>query len=305
MSESKKNILKTKFTPLVSVIIVTYNSEKFLDKCIKNLLNDLNKNFIEVIIVDNFSENQGYIDDKKLIKGISVYKLNSNMGFSYANNFGYKKISKFSKYVLFLNPDAFVTKNLLKNLYSFMQKKDNEKIAACSPCLVSYSIDRDMPLATIDSTGISKSWYGKFFDKNQGKKFPFTENWSVNKKNLICGAFMFCRKSSLDENLRNSKVWDEKFFMYKEDIDLSLHLKKNGMDLAILNNYFAYHCRGWNKKRFDVSSFSIKNSLYGDWLILSKNYYPIYNQIVHFFYLSIKSIFIYFEMLFKVKANKN
>ena len=93
MSESKKNILETKFRPLVSVIIVTYNSEKFLDKCIKNLLNDLNKNFIEVIIVDNFSENQGYIYDKKLIKGISVYKLNSNMGFSYANNFGYKKIS--------------------------------------------------------------------------------------------------------------------------------------------------------------------------------------------------------------------
>jgi GT2 family glycosyltransferase len=305
MLESKKNILRDKFRPLASVIIVTYNSEPFLDKCITSLSNDLNDNFVEVIIVDNCSENQGYINNKKLIKGISVYKLNSNMGFSYANNFGYQKISEFSKYVLFLNPDAFVNENLLNNLYSFMEKKDNEKIAICSPLLLSYSINKDKQLETIDSAGISKSWYGKFFDKNQGEKFLYNENQSINKKNLICGAFMFCRKSSLEKNLRNSKVWDEKFFMYKEDIDLSLHLKSNGMDLAILNNYFAYHCRGWIKKRFDVSSFSIKHSLYGDWLILSKNYYPIYNQILHFLYLCIKSIFIYFELLFKAKVIKN
>ena len=48
---------------------------------------------------------------------------------------------------------------------------------------------------------------------------------------------MFCRQKSLKETLRNGKVWDERFFLWKDDIDLSLYLMEKGWNLKVLSNF--------------------------------------------------------------------
>jgi GT2 family glycosyltransferase len=64
---------------------------------------------------------------------------------------------------------------------------------------------------------------------------------------------MFCRLEALRETeLAPSTVMDPKFFMYKEDIDLSLRLRKQGWKLLFSPQLKAYHCRGWKKERSQV-----------------------------------------------------
>ena len=110
---------------------------------------------------------------------------------------------------------------------------------------------------------------------------------------------MFCRQKSLKETLRNGKVWDERFFMWKDDIDLSLYLMEKGWNLKVLSNFYAYHCRGWNKKRLDMSSSGIKLSMKGDWVIHLKKFYQTHNQLVHFIYLIFKSFIVFTEITFR------
>jgi GT2 family glycosyltransferase len=61
---------------------------------------------------------------------------------------------------------------------------------------------------------------------------------------------MVCRKEPLDELGNN--VFDEDFFLYKEDIELSLRLRKNGWKLLFDPQLHAFHCRGWNAERKTV-----------------------------------------------------
>lgn len=64
---------------------------------------------------------------------------------------------------------------------------------------------------------------------------------------------MLCRKKALDEVLlQGGAIFDPSFYMYKEDIDLSLRLRRKGWSLMYVPSLVAYHCRGWKKERKDV-----------------------------------------------------
>jgi GT2 family glycosyltransferase len=65
----------------------------------------------------------------------------------------------------------------------------------------------------------------------------------------LCGALMFCRRSALEEvALRGAEVFDETFFMYKEDIDLSLRLRRKGWTMGFCGHLHCYHGRGWTSR---------------------------------------------------------
>ncbi|HDZ1465529.1 TPA: glycosyltransferase family 2 protein, partial [Klebsiella pneumoniae] len=80
----------------------------------------------------------------------------------------------------------------------------------------------------------------------------------------ICGAFMLCRVSALMQ-LKDSSGnigFEESFFMYKEDIELSLRIKRK-WQILMFHDLFAYHCRGWGGER--------KKNPYWSRLISAKN----------------------------------
>jgi GT2 family glycosyltransferase len=69
----------------------------------------------------------------------------------------------------------------------------------------------------------------------------------------ICGAVFFTRKCALEEvMIKGNEVFDSSFYMYKEDIDLSLRLKKKGWGLYFVPDLVCYHCRGWSRDRKDM-----------------------------------------------------
>ena len=101
--------------PLVTIVIVTWNSKNYLPRCLHALSAQTNKNF-EILIIDNGSTDQEYLDvegeypELRLI----IKKINENLGFAVANNIGAHLAC--GKYLALLNTDAFPEPDWLEQL---------------------------------------------------------------------------------------------------------------------------------------------------------------------------------------------
>lgn len=123
-----------------SIIVPAYNTEKYIDKCLKSIFSNTYKNF-EVIIVNDGSTDNTEDIIKKYIKKYDniIYIKQKNMGLSIARNNGVKKSN--GDYLLFIDSDDYVDKNLLKNINENIEDLDvlryqlnivyNNKIVPC------------------------------------------------------------------------------------------------------------------------------------------------------------------------------
>lgn len=98
-----------------SIIVPAYNTEKYIDKCLKSIFSNTYKNF-EVIIVNDGSIDKTEDIINKYIKKYDniIYIKQKNMGLSLARNNGVKKAT--GDYLLFIDSDDYVEKNLLENI---------------------------------------------------------------------------------------------------------------------------------------------------------------------------------------------
>ena len=207
----------------------------------------------QIIIIDSGSCEQEKAALAKYLKGSNFYLSNNNIGFCKGNNIGLSLVKDEINYILFLNPDTFLAKDFIEKAESYMNCYSQRKTAALSCTLMGYDIEKDCPTGKIDSAGIFRKWYGYWYDRCQGDSSDKIEGLKEESVPALCGALMFCRRQALKEvMLSPNEVWDNSFFMYKEDIDLSLRLRQKKWDLKILPNLTAYHCRGWQKNRKEV-----------------------------------------------------
>lgn len=231
-----------------TVIIVTHNSELFIHRTLK-CLNEQTKKPHHIIIVDSHSQDATYLNEYKAKEGMTILFSKQNLGFCKGNDYGASFVPKETKYILFLNPDAFVTPTFIEDSLAIMEGESYANCAALTGTMLGYDIELDKPTGKYDSTGIFPTWYGKWFDRNQGEAYHPSHYLSIEEVPAICGALMFCRKKALDEVKNSQKdYFDRSFFMYKEDIDLSQRLIKKGWKLLFCPSLTAYHCRGWRKR---------------------------------------------------------
>lgn len=252
-----------------SIIIVTHNSERYLHHAIESLKKQT-KPAEQIIIVDSGSNHTDYLMQYREHENITLALFRSNIGFCKGNNVGMSLINTFSDYVLFLNPDAFITPNFLEDAVAFMENPIYETCGAMTGTILGYDIEANKPSEKYDSTGIFTTWYGKWYDRDQGRNCKDIIYTNTETLPAICGALMFCRRIALENvSLEKNKIFDEHFYMYKEDIDLSIRLAADGWQLLYNPNCSAYHCRGWNPKRSNVPRhfrlLSAKNELKIHW----------------------------------------
>ncbi|MEO8765216.1 MAG: glycosyltransferase [Ginsengibacter sp.] len=219
---------------VLSVIIVNYNVKYFLEYCLLSVLKAMENIEGEVFVVDNDSTDGSKIFYKEKFPQVNFIWNATNEGFARANNKALKLAS--GRYLLFLNPDTIVPEDCFKQCISFVQSKGDlvalgikmidgsgkflkeSKRAFPSPMTSLYKLSgltRLFPRSTI----FSKYHLG-FLDEN------------INHEvDVLAGAFMMIPKKILD----TTGAFDESFFMYGEDIDLSYRIQKAGFK----NYYFA------------------------------------------------------------------
>lgn len=234
-------------TSPVYAIIVTHDSADVLPMCI-NALAAQTCPPERIVVVDSGSRDKGYLDGLRHDMELSVL-LQENIGFSRANNIGLKALPQRSTgMVVFLNPDTFLETDALAEATASLAEYHD--VAVVGGRLSGYDPTTQQATDRIDSTGIFRKWYGRWYDRGQGEG-DHGQYATASPVPAVCGALMCCRLEAL-AGFADTGVFDERFFLYKEDIELSLRLRKNGWKLLYQPRVRAFHCRGWQRQRSDV-----------------------------------------------------
>ena len=217
----------------LSIIIVNFNVKYFLEHCLNSVLNALNGIEGEIIVVDNNSTD----GSKEYFKGrfpqVNFIWNNANIGFGKANNLGLKYAT--GDYVLFLNPDTLLPEDCLEKCIHFLQAHENngalgvKMIDGSGRFLKESKRSFPYPFTSLYKlTGLAKLFpRSKIFARYHLGNLDENKNHEVD---VLAGAFMMLPRKILEV----VKGFDEDFFMYGEDIDLSYRIQQAGF----VNYYF-------------------------------------------------------------------
>jgi N-acetylglucosaminyl-diphospho-decaprenol L-rhamnosyltransferase len=255
----------------IAIVIVSYNSADYLVDCIRYLRE---QSYLpsEVIVVDNGSENQNELQS---LLGcaffpnfqINLILLDKNTGYSAANNFAFQNLSNNIDVVIFLNPDAYlIDKKFIEKVAEYFGSENSADFISAK--LLRFNNFEKTPSTIIDSTGITQTWYGRWVDRGAGEVDCGQYDISVHQDiQAVCGAAFIAKKNVLDVVVqKEGYLFNESFFMYKEDIELSLRIRKFGFELAYVPHLVAYHCRGWQSRK-SMSPFAKKLSARNDLIV--------------------------------------
>lgn len=210
---------------MVDIVIVNWNSGNFLKACVDSILSSLNEPLVQsIIVIDNYSADNSLKQLPQHNK-IKVVVNNTNKGFAFAVNQGFKMCS--ATYCLLLNPDAQLLATTLQDCSEFMQQQPQVDILGCSLLdengQVTVSCARfPTPFRFFtDAIGLSK-WKPSVF-----KPALLMTDWdhrSSKKVNQVMGAFMFMRTNIFEKH----GYFDERFFVYCEELDFSKRVADTG-----------------------------------------------------------------------------
>lgn len=218
----------------LSVIIVNYNVKYFLEQCLFSVLKACRSIAAEIIVVDNNSTD----GSRELLeeKFPSVYFIwnAANTGFAKANNQALKNAK--GEYILFLNPDTIVPEDCFEKCIAFLQSQSHagalgiKMIDGSGKFLKESKRAFPSPLTSLYKlSGLAKLFpHSKTFARYHLGHLPVNETHEVD---VLAGAFMLIPHAVL----KQVGSFDETFFMYGEDVDLSYRIQKAGYK----NYYFA------------------------------------------------------------------
>jgi GT2 family glycosyltransferase len=236
----------------LSIIIVNYNVKYFLEHCLLSVIKACKNIEAEILVVDNNSTDgsKEYLSPK--FSSVQFFWNNENLGFGKANNEALKNAK--GAYILFLNPDTIVGENCFINCINFFKSKND--CAAIGVRMIDGSGNflkeskRCLPTATAGfykMTGLSSLFpSSNIFAKYYAGHLPEKENNTVD---VLAGAFMMLSKKAIE--ITNG--FDESFFMYGEDIDLSYRITKAGLQNYYLGENTIIHFKGESTQKKSAS----------------------------------------------------
>jgi N-acetylglucosaminyl-diphospho-decaprenol L-rhamnosyltransferase len=231
----------------VSVVIVTYNSGVFVSN-LMSALEGQTKLPDSVVVVDSGSTDTSYLERVRMSPLHCTLIMKPNLGVCVGNNIGWSH-SRDYDYVLYLNPDAFLTPVFLELAVRYMDDPINSEVGILSGTLLGYDIENDRPTGLVDTTGVVQLWYGRIADRDQSEPISVLKKYrGPNSVPSICSAVALCRKAAILSIAPDGEVFDPRYFMYKDDIDFSWRARRAGWTLIHDPQLLAYHCRGWKSR---------------------------------------------------------
>lgn len=234
-----------KLDPKLAIIIVNWNAGQQLIKLLESIVQHHQGLVETVIVVDNDSKDESFTQVERLEKlpfEFLTIRNQKNIGFGAACNQGVL-ISR-SEYILFLNPDTKLFENSLSVPLKFLQHKSSDDIGIVGIQLIDGDNQISRSCARIPTLSI---FAAQAFGLNRVPTFSrlnmHMKDWAHDRTLVVdhvIGAFYLMRRS-LFEDLDG---FDERFFVYLEDLDLSLRARKMGYRSIFLANAQAFHFGG-------------------------------------------------------------
>lgn len=237
--------------PDLSIIIVNYNVKEFLANCIDSIWRAAGTLDVEIIIVDNASTDGSRPFLEKHFSQLTYIWNEQNVGFGAANNQAISIAQ--GEHILLLNPDTILQENTLEVMHSFMNEHPDTGLAGCkilnpdgtfapesrrSVPTISNSFYKTLGLAALfPKSRAFSDYYLGWMDPGEQSEVP-----------VLSGSFMYFRGSVL----KQLGGFDERFFMYGEDIDLCVRIAQKGYNIVYLPSTSIIHYKGESSKKDDI-----------------------------------------------------
>ncbi|MFZ2975159.1 MAG: glycosyltransferase family 2 protein [Candidatus Moraniibacteriota bacterium] len=235
---------------MISIIIVNYRSKTYLDKCLFSIDKHSFNEDLEIIVINN-DQKEKLMDLVERYPRVKLYQNKKNMGFGAACNFGARKAQ--GEKLLFLNPDTQFLNNYIREILIKIQKYQN--VAIIGPRLITdegktqeWSTGKETNFIQIIKNNL---WMteSRYFWESKNDIFV---DW-------VSGAAMFIKKDVFDK----IGGFDEKFFMYGEDMDLCAQARELGYDILYSPELTILHSGGKSRKSLIKQKIQFfKSSLY-------------------------------------------
>jgi len=214
--------------PLISIIIVNYNSSKDLNVLLLTLEECSYKNK-EIIVIDNASPDDNISQMLLLFPEVLLIQSDQNIGFAAANNLGIIKAK--GAFYLFLNPDLVVTPGFIEPMLAVFRIYSQVGLVSPkikyydNPSILQYAGCSKMSLLTLRTFS-----YGK--GKRDGPLYNVTKKTSYGH-----GAAMMIRK----ELVEDVGLMEESYFLYYEEMDWCKRIRKAGYEIYYIASSVVFH----------------------------------------------------------------
>jgi O-antigen biosynthesis protein len=257
------------FEMVLSVIIVNYNVKHLLEKCLYSVQAALKDFSGEIIVVDNASTDSSIKYLQPLFPSVKFIANAVNKGFGSGCNTGFQQSS--GDFILFLNPDTIVPPDCFEKCLAFIQTK--KEAGALGVKMLDGSGNylkeskRNFPYISASffkMTGLASLFpHSKLFAAYYAGHLSENE---IHEVDVLAGAFMLIKRNVFAE----VKGFDEDFFMYGEDIDLSYRIQKAGYKNYYFPETSITHYKGGSTKKRSMAHI---RSFYGAMSIFVDKHY--------------------------------
>jgi hypothetical protein len=238
----------------LSIICVNWNSLRYLRECLASVYTHTRGISFEIIVVDNASPEGGVDSLLQQFPNISIIKSSENLGFSRANNLGFRYAS--GKYLLFLNPDTQLANPAINIMLAALESLVDVGIVGCT------LLNSDLSIQT-ESIQRFPTILNQVFDLEYFRlKWPHCRLWEIAplfednvapvKVEVIPGACMLTKRGVFEQ----VGFFSEDYFMYAEDIDLNHKMKRAGFTSYYVGQAKIIHHGGKSSTQQRVSQWA-------------------------------------------------
>lgn len=231
----------------LSIIIVTYNSADFIADCLSSVLASEGVT-LEAFVVDNASADEGAKLVRERFPGVRLIANSANVGFGAANNRALPFCS--GRYIVLLNPDTTVEADSFSLMAKFMD--GHTEVGLAGPKV-------ENPDGTRQDS-VSYRYPGERFGGADLGELPGVVA-------AVLGACQIARA----ELLRSINGFDEDFFLYGEDQDLCLRVRRAGFEVGFIPEAVIMH-HGGHSERATEPAEVVRKKMRGEYLFYRKHY---------------------------------
>jgi GT2 family glycosyltransferase/4-amino-4-deoxy-L-arabinose transferase-like glycosyltransferase len=270
---------------MISILIVNYKVKEKLFRCIKSIYDSKPKTEFEIIVVDNDNESEIGNSLKKTFPKVVFIKSQKNLGYGGGNNLGAQSAK--GEYLFIINPDTLVFKNTVDEIVSFFEK--NKNVGIVSPMLVDKNSKPFHLQGTSELTPlrgiVCLSFIERILPKNSISRKYWLKDWNHTKLREVevCPGTAFMISRNLFEQING---FDENFFLYFEEDDISKRVKELGYKIYILEKAKIFHEVGASTKQLDNSAKVFAKSRFAYF----KKHYGILNALLVELFLGVNKV---------------